>query len=171
MVVEENGLPCKCGNTGCLETVANIPAIVHRVQLLVESNPSSLLHTLAADPAAITFDMVLQAFRAGDQAVQQMVLVLGRYLGIGIANLITTLGVRHVLITGRVAPFGQALRDAIQQEVSRRVLPTLAQGLEIEVVEQGPHTILLGTAALLLTNEVGLTRLLRREPRGAEVAA
>jgi len=170
MVVEENGLPCKCGNTGCLETVANIPAIVHRVQLLVESNPNSLLHTIAADPAAITFDMILQAFLAGDQTVRQMVLVIGRYLGIGVANLITTLGIRHVVITGRVAPFGQVLRDAIHQEVSRRVLPTLSQGLEIEVVAQGPHTILLGTAALLLTNEVGLTRLLQREPRGAEVA-
>jgi len=170
MVVEENGLPCKCGNTGCLETVANIPAIVHRVQLLLESNPNSLLHKLAGEPAAITFDMVLEAFLAGDQAVRQMVLVVGRYLGIGVANLVTTLGIRHVLITGRVAPFGQVLRDAIKQEVNRRVLPTLSQGLEIEVVKQGPHTILLGTAALLLTNEVGLTRLLQRERRGTEVA-
>jgi predicted NBD/HSP70 family sugar kinase len=171
MVVEENGLPCKCGNAGCLETVANVPAIVHRAQLLVQREPESFLHRFAADPATITFDTVVQAFLAGDQSVQQMIAVIGRYLGIGVANLITILGVRHVVITGRVAPFGQVLRDAICQEVGRRVLPSLAQATEIEVVAQEPDAILRGTAALLLTNELGLKRLLQREPRGANIAA
>jgi len=171
MVIEENGLPCKCGNSGCLETLASIPAIVHRAQLLVERDPDALIHRFAAEPAAITFDTVLQSFLAGDQAVQQMIAVIGRYLGIGVANVVTILGVRRVVITGRVAPFGQVLRDAIWREVNRRLLPTLAQATEIEIVAQGPDTILLGAAALLLTNELGLTRLLPRAPRGAEIAA
>jgi N-acetylglucosamine repressor len=170
IIVEENGLPCKCGNTGCLETVANIPAIVHRVQLLVQHSPNSLLHQVAATPGAITFDMVLDAFLAGDQAVQQTVVAIGRYLGIGVASLITLLGIQYVVITGRVAPFGQILRDAIWQVVSQRVLPTLAQAIEIDVVAHGPDTILLGTAALLLTNELGLTPLLQAELRGAAIA-
>jgi predicted NBD/HSP70 family sugar kinase len=171
MVVEENGLPCKCGNSGCLETVASIPAIVHRAQLMADHNPDSLLHRFAADSTAITFDTVVQAFLAGDPMVRQTITAVGRHLGIGVANMVTILGIRRVVITGRIAPFGQVLCDAIQREVSRRLLPALAQATEIEVVHQGPDMILLGAAALLLINELGLTRLQQREPHNTEIAA
>ena len=171
VVVEEHGLPCKCGNAGCLETVASVPAIVHRAQLLAQVDPSSLLHQFAPSWAEVTLDTVLQACRAGDPAVQQIIVGTGRYLGIGVANLIGALGVRHVVITGRVAPFGQILRDAIQQEVGRRVLPLLAQKTTIEIVMQGPDMVCLGAAVLLLTNELGLTRLLRRDADPLEIAA
>ncbi|MBK9712200.1 MAG: ROK family transcriptional regulator [Kouleothrix sp.] len=170
VVVEENGLPCKCGNAGCLETVASIPAIVHRAQLLAQHDPGSLLLRFTTS-SEITLDTVLQAFQAGDPAVRQIIVTIGRYLGIGVANLIAALGIRHVVITGRIAPFGQVLRDSIRQEVRRRVLPILAQAAEIEIVVQGPDTVLLGTAALLLTNELGLTRLMPLLPDTADLAA
>lgn len=170
VVVEENGLPCKCGNAGCLETVASIPAIVHRAQLLAQHDPGSLLLRFTTS-SEITLDTVLQAFQAGDPAVRQIIVTIGRYLGIGVANLIAALGIRHVVITGRIAPFGQVLCDSIRQEVRRRVLPILAQAAEIEIVVQGPDTVLLGTAALLLTNELGLTRLMPSLPDTTDLAA
>src|SRR5262249_58272905 len=126
------------GTKGCLETVASVAAIVHRAQLMAEHNSDSLLHRFAPDPAAITFDTVVQAFLAGDPTVRQTIRVVGRHLGIGVANMVTILGIRRVVITGRIAPFGQVLRDAVQQEVSRRLLPALAPAPEIEVVNQGP---------------------------------
>jgi predicted NBD/HSP70 family sugar kinase len=171
VVVEENGLPCKCGNAGCLETVASVGSIVHRAQLLARHDSGSLLHHFAAEDGAIDFDTVLQAFHAGDPGVRQIIATIGRYLGIGVASLIAVLGVRRVVITGRIAPFGSALREAVQHEVRRRVLPTLAQATEIEVVEQRPDMVLLGTAALLLTNELGLSRLIRQAPHTSEIAA
>lgn len=158
LVVDEYGLPCKCGNIGCLETVANIPAIVYRARLLAQSNPASLLHEFAPDTAQVSFETVLKAFAAGDPAVRQLVATIGRYLGIGVANLVSALGIRTIVISGRVAPFGQLLRDAIQAEVGRRVLPLLAQQTTIEVVVQEPDLICQGAAVLLLTNELGLTR-------------
>ena len=171
VVVEENGLPCKCGNAGCLETVASIGSILYRARLLADHDPGSLLHHFAADDGSIGFDTVLHAFQAGDPGVQQIVATIGRYLGIGVASLVAVLGVHRVAITGRIAPFGTALRDAVQHEVRRRVLPTLAQATEIEVVELQPDTVLLGTAALLLTNELGMSRLIRTTPQPAEIAA
>jgi predicted NBD/HSP70 family sugar kinase len=171
IVVEENGLPCKCGNSGCLETVASIGSILYRARLLAEHDPGSLLHQFAVEDGTIGFEAVLRAFHAGDSGVQQIVAAIGRYLGIGVASLVAVLGVRRVVITGRIAPFGAALRDAVQHEVRRRVLPTLAQATEIEVVEQRPDTVLLGTAALLLTNELGLSRLIRTVPQPIGIAA
>jgi len=70
-----------------------------------------------------------------------------------------------------VAPFGAALSEAIQQELRRRVLPALAEATNVEVLAQGPDAVLLGTSALVLTNELGLTRLVRRDTQAEEIAA
>jgi N-acetylglucosamine repressor len=171
VVVVEDGRLCKCGNHGCLEAMASIPQIVGRAQAIAESDPGSLLHQFTRSGEAIDFDAVVQAFLAGDEAVRRIVTEIGRYLGIAVANLVGVLNMRRVVITGRVAPFGQPLRDAIGQELGRRVMPALAQATEIIVLAQGPDTVLLGTAALLLTNELGLTRLVRHESPAKEIAA
>lgn len=166
VVVKENGPRCQCGNAGCLEAVASIPAIVQRAQALADADPDSLLHHHAGNGAAdtrVTAESVLHAFLAGDAAVRQIIEDVGCYLGIAVANLVSILGIRRVIITGRIAPFGAVLRESIQAEMQRRMLPDLAQATEIEVLAQGPETVLLGAAALLLTNELGLARLLQRQ--------
>jgi hypothetical protein len=63
------------------------------------------------------------------------------------------------------------LGEAIRQELRRRVLPALADSTDVEVLAQGPDAVLLGTSALLLTNELGLTRLVRSDARAEEIAA
>jgi predicted NBD/HSP70 family sugar kinase len=171
VVVVENGPPCKCGNAGCLDAVASVPQIVHRAQALAPNDSGSAPGQLGSQGDSIDFDSVIQMFLAGDRAVRQVITEIGGYLGIAVANLVGVLNIRRVVITGRVAPFGHVLRQAIEQEVQRRVLPALAQATEIDVLAQGPDTVLLGTSALLLTNELGLTRLERREQEAEEIAA
>jgi N-acetylglucosamine repressor len=165
VVVVENGQQCRCGNFGCLETVANTQAIVARAQAIARSDSRSLLHQFAAGIEAIDIDVVLQAFQAGDQAVQQIILETGQYLGIAVANLVGMLNIQHIFIAGPVAQFGQALQAAIKQEVSKRALPALANATEIEVVNHGPDTALLGASALLLTYESDLVWLAGRMQR------
>lgn len=164
MVVMENGEPCKCGNTGCLETVASTRAIIRRAQAVAEADPRSMLHRFAAG-GPLTIETVIQAFQAGDPAVQRIIAHVGRYLGIITANFVAILNIRRVVITGRVAPFGAALRDAVVHEVGQRVLPALAETTEIAVIDQGHDAELLGAAALLLTGELGLGRIVRRQTR------
>ena len=132
---------------------------------------TSPLSQFAAEGRTIDLEAVIQAFGAGDPAVCRLIEEVGRHLGIAVANLVGVLNVRRVVITGRVAPFGQALSEAIRQELRRRVLPALAEATEVEVLAQGPDAVLLGTSALLLTNELGLTRLVRRDARAEEIAA
>ena len=170
VVVEENGLPCKCGNVGCLETVASIPSIVYRAQLLAQHDPQSLLHRYTDARGMVTFESVLLADAAGDQAVQQIVVAIGRYLGIGLAALAASLGIRRIIVTGQIVPLGERLLTSIQRELARRLLPALAREMIIDLVAQGPDTIFLGTAALVLTNELGLNRFVRRPGKAAEVA-
>ncbi|HEU5014979.1 MAG TPA: ROK family protein [Roseiflexaceae bacterium] len=165
VVVVEDGPPCTCGNAGCLESVASTPAIVRQAQAAMHDHAESLLHRFAGTPEAVTLETVLQAFLADDPTTRQIIVDAGRYLSIAVANLIAILGIQRVVITGKIAPFGQILEDAIREQVGQRVLPDLAQATDIEVLSQRSDTVLLGAAALLLTNELGLARLLTRPPR------
>ncbi|MCG8350895.1 MAG: ROK family protein, partial [Chloroflexales bacterium] len=160
VVVKRNGPRCSCGNAGCLEAVANIPAIVRRAQELTANEPDSVLQKLLAaqhDP----FEAILQAFAANDQAIHQTINEVGRLISIAVANLIAILGIRQVVITGRVAPFGETLRESVREELCSNLLPELAQAAEITVMTQRPDAVLLGATALLLTHELGLTRLVQ----------
>ena len=81
VVVDDDGLPCRCGNTGCLETVASNQAIVRRAQAVARDDPHSILHQWAARPEEIGIAEVCRAVEAGDEAMRQEIAVVGRLPG------------------------------------------------------------------------------------------
>jgi len=156
VTVVENGQQCRCGNFGCLETVASVGAIIQRAQAIAQNDPHSLLHQFAASPEEITVDVVCQAFEAGDEAVRQVILEAGRYLGIAVANLIGVLSTRRILIAGNISCFGEAWLETIRQEMVQRALAVVARKTEVGISSIGPNIVFLGASALVLTYELGL---------------
>jgi N-acetylglucosamine repressor len=156
VAVVEDGERCRCGNRGCLETVASARALVRQAQALAEADPNSLLHQFAAGPAEITLETICRALEAGDGEVQQMVRQVGRYLGMAAANIVGLLSVRRIVISGSVACLGQPLLDVVQQEMGRRSLGILADEAEIVLSSTGPDIVILGASALALNRELGL---------------
>jgi len=156
VTIVENGEQCRCGNFGCLETIASSRAIVRRARAIAKSDPHSLLHQFAADSDAITLDAVLQAFEAGDEPVRQVIREVGQSLGSAAANLVGVLAVQHILIGGSVARFGQFLVEAIRESMIRHSLPSLARNTQVGIASLGSDVVLLGASALVLSYELGL---------------
>jgi N-acetylglucosamine repressor len=156
VAVVEDGELCRCGHYGCLETVTSSRAIVRRAQAIAKNDPHSTLHQFVATPEEINTDIVLQAFEAGDEALQQVVAEAGHYLGIAVANLVGALNVQRIVIAGNVARFGQALLGPIRRELRQCSLAALASETHVEITSLGPDIVILGAAALLLTYELGL---------------
>ncbi len=154
--VVEDGQQCRCGNFGCLETVASTPAIIKRVHALAQSTSGSGSDSLAGTADELTLNAVQEAFNAGHPAATQAVHEAGRYLGIAAANLVGTLNVHRIVFLGAIAVFGMPLQDVIRQEMLRRVLPVLAQDTEIELIYLRPEMVILGASALLMSHELGL---------------
>jgi N-acetylglucosamine repressor len=157
MVVEPGGDLCRCGNHGCLETLASSRAIVKRVRAIAEADPRSLVHRFAPTPAEINTTVVLQAFDAGDEAVQAVIEEAGCYLGRAVAYLESVLNIHHIVITGSMARFGQALTGPVKRQINEGVLPALANETRIETSDLGQDIVILGAAALLLSHELGLS--------------
>ncbi len=138
VVMPSGGLPCRCGNSGCLETVASARAVVERFQ----AEPGQV--------GNVTLDSLQQAFEAGDPRAQQVVEEAGHYLGLAIASMVGTLNIHKVVLTGEMARFGKAWLAVIRETVAQTALSILAQETQVELSRLGEYGILLGASALLL---------------------
>jgi N-acetylglucosamine repressor len=156
VTVVESGERCRCGNFGCLETVASVRALVSQAQAIARRDPNSLLHQSVAHPGEITIETIFGALEAGDEQVHHMVRRLGQVLGIAAANIVGLLSARRIVIAGPVACLGQTLLDVIRQEMTRRSLAIVANEAEIVLSSIGSEIVILGASALVLNRELGL---------------
>ena len=101
---------CNCGNHGCLEQYASAPGVVRIAKkLLAASKEESSLRTLETVTAKDVFD----AAKAGDHLAVEAVEVLGKYLGLVVANVALTVDPDVFVIGGGVSKAGQVLIDVI----------------------------------------------------------
>lgn len=160
--VVEGGEPCRCGHTGCLETMVSTRALLRQARAIAQGRPDSYLHRWAEAPDQISLDVILEAFQAGDEATRQMVLQMGRYLGFGVATLVSVLGIRRVVLAGSITRFGEPLLEPVRQEAQARALERVAVEIRIDLsrIDSG-DMVILGASALVLARRLGLFALLK----------
>ena len=101
---------CNCGNHGCLEQYASATGVVRIAKkLLAASKEESSLRTLETVTAKDVFD----AAKTGDHLAVEAVEVLGKYLGLVVANVALTVDPDVFVIGGGVSKAGQVLIDVI----------------------------------------------------------
>lgn len=149
--VAENGETCSCGNVGCLETVASLPALLRHAETAVANAPESLL---AGE--SITWERLRQACQQGDTTARQVVTQAGECLGIAVANLVGILNVQRIALAGEVTQLGNLFLNAVQSSMARRVLPTLATETAVQFATVEANLVLLGAAALILSQGLGV---------------
>jgi predicted NBD/HSP70 family sugar kinase len=149
VVVRDNGLPCRCGNHGCLETVASTQAIIKRVKALQENNTVYFSESSRPKP---NLESIRNLFLAGDPDIHQIVMDTAYYMGIAIASLVGSFNIHHIVLTGDMTGFGEPWLEAIHQTIARHTLPRLAQDTQVEIGRLGGNGILLGASALLANN-------------------
>jgi predicted NBD/HSP70 family sugar kinase len=139
--VRDDGEPCRCGNTGCLETVASVPAILRR---------------LGGDPERHPWDALALAGMFGDEPVRRALSEAGRHLGVVLANVVALLDVGHVVLAPDLRNAGDTLIDEIRTELSSRILPATADLVEIEATQLGGDLVLAGAASGVLVDRLGV---------------
>lgn len=135
IAVDPSGERCACGRTGCLETKANLAAV-----LRAAAPPGDPLH----DPALGVEGRVAlleQRLRRGDQRAVTAVHELGVALGIALSTVVDVLDPDVVVLGGYFAELGEWLVEPIRVELAARTQP-------------GPH-------ARVVPSELGLKAPLR----------
>jgi len=125
--IDPDGPWCGCGNRGCLESFARADQIA------------------AACGTATVEEAVVRA-RAGDARATDGLTQAGRYLGIGIANMVTVITPDRVVLGGGVAAAVDFLIAPIHDELRRRVKTTSLDEVEIVTAELGRWAGAIGAA-------------------------
>jgi predicted NBD/HSP70 family sugar kinase len=144
---------CHCGSVGCLETIASTHAVVQRARELAVSAPESVIHRSGAD---VDLDAVVAAFGAGDELANVVVVEAAEHLGRTIGALVGVLNVEHIVLVGEMTRFGDPWLSAVRRAARRSALALLVDQTRIEIGRLSPNLTVLGSAALLMTRELGL---------------
>jgi predicted NBD/HSP70 family sugar kinase/biotin operon repressor len=141
--VRPDGMVCRCGNRGCLETIAGEGAL----QALLRPG-------LGRD---VTSRDLLDLVAAGDLGATRVVNDAGRAIGRVLADLCNALNPQAIIVGGELSQAGEPLLGGIRESVDRYALPATAQGVRVLLGELGERAEVVGALALVIANTEGLT--------------
>lgn len=149
MTVVPDGPACSCGSQGCLEIYAGGPAITAQgVRLLLAGQTTRLYELVDGNPATVTPREMARAAAEGDEGVRTVLVRAAEYLGIGVANVISVLHPRLVVLGGGVAEIGDLLFDTVRATIRRRVGAFPTDDIGVVPSQLGVNAGLLGGIAL-----------------------
>jgi glucokinase len=136
---------------GTLEGLASGPHIAERAQAALAAGAQSAVIELADGVlSAVTPRLLNEAAQAGDQFALDQFALTGRYLGIGITNILHIFNPERIVLGGGVWMHAQKLMSEVMWETirSRAQSPEYWQDLTIVSAELGGDVGLLGAVAL-----------------------
>ena len=147
----DNGILCKCGKQGCLETIASGTAIARMAKEGMTTGRSTFLGELKDhDQENNEIRQVVQAATMGDQYSISILANVGHWLGKGLAYLIQIFNPELIILGGRMSEANQFILPPIQQSIQIFCNPELGNEIEIKVSELGSKAGIQGVAALFL---------------------
>jgi predicted NBD/HSP70 family sugar kinase len=151
VTVQPDGALCRCGNQGCLATVATVDALLSRVsQLLREDRENPMWARVDDDLNSLTLEDVVWAADEGNAVAVQAVAEIGRWLAIAIASAVNLLNLDMVIIGGPLEQAGEKLLAPLRAELSQRALPTHLAKVEVVPSALKEDSPSIGAASLVL---------------------
>ncbi|MCI0336376.1 MAG: ROK family protein [Acidobacteria bacterium] len=145
--VDVNGPPCGCGSRGCIEAFASGPAIAAMGMKAVVQGRNTIIAKLAGyDLNRITPELICDAAESGDEVAREIYEFAGMIIGAGVANIVTAVNPRRVVIGGGIAAAGELILDPIRRSMQERVFLTDANRVEVVQAQLGNNAGLIGAA-------------------------
>jgi N-acetylglucosamine repressor len=146
--IDHEGPPCACGNNGCLEVFVSGPAIAKMVSSILEHGETR--YRGSADRFSvkgIDIDTVIEAAKEGDDLAQTVFSTMGRFLGVGVANLITLFNPECIILGGALTRASDYFLPSLKSTVKSRAWRASRQNI---VVSKLPRGAVIGAASLAL---------------------
>jgi glucokinase len=150
MSIDADGEKCPCGNSGCLESYASVRAILSKAVSILEKDRESLLReSCGGNFYKLTTEDIYKAALDGDSLARELLRNAGRYLGIGIANIINLMSPEAIILAGGlIGAWNIYIHEAIK-EASRRALKQLFDRVNIIQSSLMDDAGIIGSAGLV----------------------
>ncbi|WP_120337454.1 ROK family transcriptional regulator [Cryobacterium soli] len=140
-IARGQNVPCRCGNSGCLEAMAAGPALAQRLALAgVEYNGKSI---------AVLSDVVA-ATKAGELAAIQAVRQAGRDIGEVLTTCVSVLNPSVISIGGSLAFAGEHLLTGVREVVYSRSMPLATEHLTVAQSRAGADAGIIGASVMAI---------------------
>jgi N-acetylglucosamine repressor len=160
IVVDEDGPLCVCGNYGCLDSLATIPALIKRTVKLIRQGAESKIYSMVDGRLdTISEDIIFEAAKRGDAIALQVLRDTGRYLGIAIANIINVLNPEAVIIEGKIIEAEEFVFQSLRETVKNKALSYTFRKVRIISGVLGEDGVAIGASTLILERFLNFGRL------------
>jgi predicted NBD/HSP70 family sugar kinase len=132
-----DGDVCRCGNRGCLETVASAPALLTALRSV-------------HGPDLSLADMLALA-RRGDPAISRVLMDAGRAIGRAVGNLCNSINPAAIVVGGELSEAGPALLAGIREAVDFYAEPGVAAAIRVVAGGLGARAGVLGALSSVVT--------------------
>lgn len=150
MVIDPNGPECPCGLRGCLEQFASGTAIARMAREALAKDTKSTILGFAATVEAVTGYDVARAALEYDETARTTLRVAGRYLGIGMSNVVNIFDPDVIVLSGSVVKAGEPYLGPARDELNERMQAQRRRPMRLDVTRLGTDAGILGAAAFAL---------------------
>lgn len=149
----DGGEPCRCGKSGCLETLVSEPVILREANILQQSEPNGILANLvSAEPNRDRLELIFKSARQGDSAVRALLEERAYFLGVALANLVNLYNPELIILGGIYSEGEDLFIDPLRKTVEKMAFANLGSRVRIHATVFGWKAGVCGAAALALTH-------------------
>ena len=149
VIFDLDGVPCSCGNHGCLERYCSATAIIRMGREAVKIHPDSLLLRLADNnPSNINAKTGFDAARQEDPVAVEVYHRFVGYLAQAVASVVNLIDPEVIVLGGGVSKAGTFLLKPLVREFPRYVLFDDQPLPEIKLAVLGSEAGIIGAAML-----------------------
>ena len=137
-VIDTSGPLCMCGFNGCWESLAAGPAMVSWLDSVMPEDYPHRDH--------LTAKRICELARAGDELARQAVDREGRYLGLGLANLVTLFAPDAIVLGGSVMKSAALFLEEIRKTICQCCRFVPYEKTDLTLASLGEDANLIGAA-------------------------
>ncbi|MGM0414549.1 MAG: ROK family protein [Bacillota bacterium] len=151
MIIEPSGPTCGLDqHKGCLEAMASGTAIIRNVKNELKNDSDKCLKNYSGKIEDIEGHDIARAARDGDMLAREVYQEAGRYLGIGVANLINLFNPDTIVFGGGVMKARDLFWTEMEHSVEENALSASANDCEFLEAVLGDNTGVIGAIAVAI---------------------
>jgi glucokinase len=147
MTVDPDGPPCNCGNRGCIESLCSLKAIKRYINEGLKSGWHTILGDFIENLDGLNYRIIKKCIDKGDELTKNAVSHIGKYLGIGLANVMIVLDPEVIVIGGEAGEVFDTLYPGIIAELKERLRIIPYNNVKIVPAKLGELSVAYGAAA------------------------
>ena len=153
IVVETNGIPCNCGQQGCVERYASATGIVNLARKLCaeaeKSNPTPFVLEVNKDPLKVTSKMVYDFVKINDPVANRVNEIACNMLAKAIGMVLNAISPDRIVLGGGVMMAGQVIIETVSKYVPSYCWPIIWEKCDVVIAQLGEDSGVLGAGAMV----------------------